>query len=614
VLDRLPASRRAALHLRVGEAMEAVHGQGSDRGVSDLALHFGQAADLGGRERAVRYALRAAELAARSFAYADAARRLHAALELGIDDPALRGRALCDLGLYMHRSARVPEALESYAAAADVARSAGDARLLADAAIGYENVCWRPGISDERALALIDAAAAALGGAERPRTVRLHAARSRALAYRGQHEEAASSWREAVAMARRLGDSRSLAVSLFHATWTRGERSPADVLASLDEARDLFDALGDDENRHEVNGFRLSLLLEAFDAAALRRELPVVREVAERTGQPFYRHVTAYVGSTLAVCDGRLDDAARLADHALELSRQFDEDASAIHGIQMFTLQRERGRLGALEPVMRLIARGDGSDAGAWGPALALLLAELGMHDEAQHELRRVAAEGLDALHRRGRGLWLGSLVYLAEACALLDEPGIAAALYDRLRSLEGANVVIGHGVACYGAADRHLGMLATTTGDLDAAERHFDAALVLNGALESPTWTAHTQHAYARALRRRGRPADLARADALESAALATAHAVGLVALAARIEGPRAPAEASGLPDGLSAREAEVLRLVAGGRSNREIGTALHISQHTAANHVRSILLKTGCANRTEAAAYAYRNGLVTR
>jgi DNA-binding CsgD family transcriptional regulator len=55
-----------------------------------------------------------------------------------------------------------------------------------------------------------------------------------------------------------------------------------------------------------------------------------------------------------------------------------------------------------------------------------------------------------------------------------------------------------------------------------------------------------------------------------------------------------------------------EVLGLVAGGRSNREIGAALHISQHTAANHIRSILFKTGCANRTEAASYAHRHGLV--
>ena len=47
-------------------------------------------------------------------------------------------------------------------------------------------------------------------------------------------------------------------------------------------------------------------------------------------------------------------------------------------------------------------------------------------------------------------------------------------------------------------------------------------------------------------------------------------------------------------------------------GLSNREIGSELFISEHTAANHVRSILRKTGCANRTEAASYAHRHGLV--
>ena len=74
----------------------------------------------------------------------------------------------------------------------------------------------------------------------------------------------------------------------------------------------------------------------------------------------------------------------------------------------------------------------------------------------------------------------------------------------------------------------------------------------------------------------------------------------------------PRAPAGApAGLPDALSGREAQILRLVARGLSNREIGAELYISEHTAANHVRSILRKTGCANRTEAASYAHRHGL---
>jgi DNA-binding NarL/FixJ family response regulator len=61
-----------------------------------------------------------------------------------------------------------------------------------------------------------------------------------------------------------------------------------------------------------------------------------------------------------------------------------------------------------------------------------------------------------------------------------------------------------------------------------------------------------------------------------------------------------------------LTDRELGVLRLLVDGLSNREIGARLNISQHTAANHVRSILLKTGCANRTEAASWALRRGLV--
>ena len=110
--------------------------------------------------------------------------------------------------------------------------------------------------------------------------------------------------------------------------------------------------------------------------------------------------------------------------------------------------------------------------------------------------------------------------------------------------------------------------MLATTLGDLDGAARHFEAALELNARLGSPTWLAHTQYAYGRALARRGRGADLARADELLGAALATARATGMEALAERV-GAGAPAAV--LPDDLSAREVQVLQLVAHGRSNQQ-------------------------------------------
>jgi DNA-binding NarL/FixJ family response regulator len=64
-------------------------------------------------------------------------------------------------------------------------------------------------------------------------------------------------------------------------------------------------------------------------------------------------------------------------------------------------------------------------------------------------------------------------------------------------------------------------------------------------------------------------------------------------------------------LPDGLTAREVEVLRLLALGRSNKDISLVLSISLNTVATHVRSILTKTQSANRTEAATYAIQQGL---
>jgi DNA-binding NarL/FixJ family response regulator len=65
--------------------------------------------------------------------------------------------------------------------------------------------------------------------------------------------------------------------------------------------------------------------------------------------------------------------------------------------------------------------------------------------------------------------------------------------------------------------------------------------------------------------------------------------------------------------PDGLTGRECEVLALVADGRSNREIGEELHISDRTVARHLTNIFHKIGVTNRTEAARYAVDHGIAT-
>jgi DNA-binding CsgD family transcriptional regulator len=61
-----------------------------------------------------------------------------------------------------------------------------------------------------------------------------------------------------------------------------------------------------------------------------------------------------------------------------------------------------------------------------------------------------------------------------------------------------------------------------------------------------------------------------------------------------------------------LTARERDVLRLLAGGADNAAIGLELSISRHTVKQHVTNIFEKLGVRTRVEAAVYAVRTGLV--
>ena len=111
------------------------------------------------------------------------------------------------------------------------------------------------------------------------------------------------------------------------------------------------------------------------------------------------------------------------------------------------------------------------------------------------------------------------------------------------------------------------------------------------------------------------GDPGDVAKASAHLHEAGERADRLRLPMLAGRVAARRErvadPPPKPAAPDNLTSRETDVLRLIAIGRSNADIALALEIGHSTVATHVHSILAKTGCANRTEAAAYAARQGL---
>jgi DNA-binding CsgD family transcriptional regulator len=602
--DRLSVLRRAELHLRIAQALEAVDQPQHGRVLADLAHHFAAAAPIGGAAQAVEYNLLAAKAASAALAYDEATVRLRTALQMGVPDERRRAEILLEEGTALFRAGRSLDSLQSFRQAAEIARDLGEGKLLARAAIGFETSCWRPGLTDEGARELLQEASAALAREDSTLRVGLLASFARALEFEGDSEQAALARADAITMARRIDDRPGLATVLVGIYWARATTSLAEALEMLGEARDLAEEMGDVEGQAEATQWRVSALMALGEIVPAREELAIALDMAKSTRQPFMLHVTEHYRSALALLEGHLAEA----DAAAERSREWGQllvgrDASSVYGIQMFGVRREQGRLAELAPVIRVLAAGDRGGK-AWRPGLAAMLAELAMEEQVRGELDRVQAEGLDPLRE---GLWLASLTYLADAASAVAHEGVASLVYPLLAPLAGRNVMIGHGVACYGAADRYLGMLAATLGDTDDAASHFEAALHLNRQMGADTWLAHTAYEYGRMLLAHG---DSDRGEQLLAEAALLAEAVGMPTLLARVR-TLAPVASSPLPDGLSIRELDVLQLMARGLSNREIGTTLFISEHTAANHVRSILRKTACANRTQATAYAYRRGL---
>jgi DNA-binding CsgD family transcriptional regulator len=145
----------------------------------------------------------------------------------------------------------------------------------------------------------------------------------------------------------------------------------------------------------------------------------------------------------------------------------------------------------------------------------------------------------------------------------------------------------------------------------LITAESNIDDALA---RVSAPTLVLHPRRMRMSSLEGSAKLAALipgARLVVIEGESAQGSGAEGAVAVERFIAEIRHKKASSQMTDGLSAREIDVLRLIAAGKTNPEIGEALFISRNTVQNHVASILNKAGLANRAEAAAYAARNGL---
>lgn len=603
VIDRIAPSRRVLHHARLARALERLESQ--DPGtIRELAHHFDAAHALGFVDDAVRYLVRAAEHAARSLAHEEAAALYARAADL----PASAEAARDDLLFAAARSRMLAGDFSGARDAYEQLAKSEDPDVLLRAAIGHEDASWRPGLFGERSLELLERAMRR--GPTSPDDglfVRALASSGRALSFTGAAARARDVGEEALQLARLSGDDGLVAHALGATLWQGMTPTLAPgLLARAIELSELGLRLGNDDHLgpaafyRAVFGYLLGLPGEWSVAAA------DLGRAARAGGQPFFRYVAGCEEYARRYAGGDFDGAFRTVAGLADLDGEFGPDTTeGSYGMQMFMLKRATGGLADV----RGLVTGDEDPGAHWAPGLLALYCELGLWSAAAQVLSRLVARL--AGHEAVPAQWAGVLAFMADAAAMLDDRDVAAVLRPHVAEYAGLNLISGQFVAVFGSADRYIGALDSVLG-ADTADVHFASALDMDRRMGAVTHEAETLAAWSRHVHRR-RGADDAHAAGLRRAAREIAEDIGHRRVLRELGlGPSAGTPSRSFPDGLTPREVQVLRLVAEGLSNREIGERLFISQNTAANHVRSILMKIGAPNRTRAAIYAARHDLL--
>lgn len=597
-----PIERRS-LHLSLAEALEQVYTHDRRPVLADLARHLIAAAPLSNVDTAVYYARRAAAQATGAAAHDEAASHLASALALNLSPP-LRAQLLVDLAQEQLRVGAYSKSRDNGRAAFDIAAGIDNAPLAAEAALVFQLATHFPGLHGDPAAELLRRAIDLNSGGDPELVGRLQASLGLALAIAG-HDDATAIIDHAVDRARQTGDTETLLVAL-QAVITATSDLTRDLEAAQELER-LATARRDTWNMGYGCANQCRAKIALGDLAGARADLARLHTI-NAVGRVSMFVLTEYhLEMILTLAAGDLTAADALAEQAM--SQLADDESSVgdgVHAVQLFTIRRAQGRLAEVAPVVTLLEQLP-DKTGLWRPGLAALYAELGMLDHAAGAFAELAPDSFAAVPRDA--LWPACLAYLTETCVALADRSAASALATELYPFSGTNLTVAF-TMCFGPADRLIANLLALNGQNDEADRRFSAALELAQRSESPLWTAEVLLDWAAALAQRGEDA---RSLAMRREGERLAARIGLNWRRHCRANSTAEVRHADLPAGLSDREGDVLRLVADGLSNRQIGEQLFISQHTVANHIRAILRKTGSSNRTEATTFAHRTGVVT-
>jgi DNA-binding CsgD family transcriptional regulator len=292
---------------------------------------------------------------------------------------------------------------------------------------------------------------------------------------------------------------------------------------------------------------------------------------------------------------GAWADALEEAVLAGELCEQaMNRPATGQAYYQQAELNRLRGDFLAAEAAYR--------DASRFGrepqPGLALLRLAQGDKDAAGAALRRALAETTEPLQRAAL---LPAYVEVALAQDAVDEAVSASAELDEIDGRYGRPML--HAIAA-----QVRGSVELARGEPQAALRSLRSAWQVWEELDAPYEGGRVRLLVGLACRGLG---DEDGAALEFEAARAAFDALGAEPDVARVDALSGRAETTET-HGLSPREIEVLRLVAAGRTNRDIAEELVVSEHTVARHVQNIFAKLGVSSRAAATAFAFEHSLL--
>jgi DNA-binding CsgD family transcriptional regulator len=605
----LPWLRRRALHRELAERLEEAGAP-----AAEVAAHWMGA---GAADRARPLFVRAARELHAVHAYRDAAAAARQALELWPEGEEVPERI---------------EALSSYAASAELAGE------HAEAARAWREVCD---------LAMATSVAGLLGDANR----RLAAVHD----LRGDRDSALAARRAAADAFARAGRPADAAIEHLGAAGYL--RARADYTAAIEEASSAgleAERAGRTDLRLRARGLEgvarakrgqhaegLAQVREALAVALAEGLTPQAAELYQRLS------LVVYDAGDYRSAEGTLDTALELCEtsprgdvavacmtcmvfvlrecgewtRAIELARQVIAGgdgawvAEGLAGAILAYQGNARGARGLLTSSLRVSARVDHFNMAVDSTtALGWMAAAAGDDEEAARRYREVLArwERSEDRHYALRGLrW---------AAGFFARAGQEPAAHACTAALSGIAATTGHpdALAALAAA---IGETALAEGDAETAADQLVRAADLQRGLEVPLDGADISLRAGVALRAAGdgegaleRLEDAYRVARRLGARPLAAEAARLVAeagpeAAARL-GRRAASDAEG--GGLSRRELEVIRLVAAGRTNREIAEELYLSPRTIDMHMRSVLRRLGCRSRMEAARRAGELGLL--